>query len=74
MVSQFDPDTGVPFYGSASILVTATGAAAGDEVHLQWTLHDPIKSLWTDLYLHPTRLDAVQGETLFGTLHRHPTT
>jgi hypothetical protein len=63
-IPQVDPDTGVPFLGGATTFVMATGSGAGQEVQFQWTLHDPIEALWTDTYLHPTRLDSARLKNL----------
>ena len=63
-VTQVDPDTGVPFLGGASTFVMATGSGAGEEVRFQWTVHEPISTLWTGTYLHPTRLDSARLKNL----------
>jgi len=63
-VSQVDPDTGVPFFGAGTNFVMATGSGAGQEVRFQWTVHEPISTLWTDRYLHPTRLDSARLKNL----------
>lgn len=61
MVSQVDPLTGVPFPGSSEFMHMAQGdLAAGKEVRLQWTLHEPVSSLWTDRHLQPDKLDSAR--------------
>jgi len=72
-ISQFDPNTGVPFYGSSFLTRMATGSAAGQQVNLKYTLHDPVSALWTDKYLHPTRLDATRLQNIINPSWVEPT-
>lgn len=61
MITQVDPLTGVPFYGSTDFLYMAqTGLAAGMEVRFDWTLHDPVSSLWTASYLDQDKLNSAR--------------
>jgi len=62
MVVQVDPLTGVPFYGTNEYLRmdTLPPPGADQQVQFQWTLHDPISSLWTSTYLSPDKLDSAR--------------
>lgn len=61
MAAQFDPATGVPFYGASEFTNMAqAGIAPGVEVRIQWTLHDPVSSLWTDRHLATHKLDSAR--------------
>lgn len=65
MVTQVDPLTGVPFFGSANYMGMAqTGKIAGMAVRLQWTLHDPISELWTATYPQADKLNSARLQHL----------
>jgi len=72
-VAQFDPETGLPFFASNFMLRMATGSAPGQQVDLTWTLHDPIETLWTSNYLHPTKLDSARLQNLIDPQWVRPT-
>lgn len=73
MVASFDPETGVPFYGDGRQFVMATGSAAGQEVTLEWTLHDPVESLWESTYLSPMHLDSARLQNIIDPSWVQPT-
>ena len=61
MVTQVDPLTGVPFYGSTEFMHLAqTGLVPGMSVKFQWTLHEPISTLWTTGHPQPEKLDSAR--------------
>lgn len=61
MVAQVDPLTGVPFFGSTEYMRMSTvGVTPFKQVQFQWTLHEPISSLWTATYLQPDKLDSAR--------------
>jgi hypothetical protein len=73
VVSQFDPTTGVPMYGGGHMARMATGSIAGQEVQLEWTLHEPISTLWAKRYLHPLELDEARLKNLIDPRWVRPT-
>ena len=61
MAAQFDPPTGVPFYGSCEFMNMAQAdLVGGKDVRLQWTMHDPVSSLWLDRHLLADKLDSAR--------------
>lgn len=74
MVAQFNPDTGVPFYGNGELLRMATGSGPGEEVWFEFTLHEPVSSLWTQRFLHPAYLNAAKLDHLIDPQWARPST
>ena len=62
MITQVDPLTGVPFYGSTEYLhqLQTPLPAVGQEIRLQWMVHEPISALWTSTYLSPDKLESAR--------------
>jgi hypothetical protein len=44
-IVEFNPETGVPFYGDNALL-QLLAAAPGSRILFKWTLHNPVSSLW----------------------------
>lgn len=58
-IAQFDPDTGQPFYWDSNLFQMETaGLASGDEIWMEYTLHDSIADMHRAAYLSPAEIFA----------------
>lgn len=72
-IAQFDPDTGTGFWFSSQVVRRDTPGGNDPKVDLEWTIHEPISTLWTSEYLHPPVLDSARLTNLIDPRWVEPT-